>query len=156
MILTRAAARTITRRAGRRGLSNAAVRVEVCLDDDTELPPLTAAPGESLMELLSRSDVGDAWTDAGACGGACACSTCRVVFLEPWRATLPEPSDDELDMLDSAAREHARHGGDEHEFLDGSRLSCQISLTESLDGLRVCLVGVGPNMLEVPLWLRNR
>ena len=128
----------------------------MCLDDDTELPPLTAAPGESLMEFLSRSDVSDSWTDAGACGGACACSTCRVVIVEPWRAQVPEPSDEELDMLDSAAREHARHGGNEHEFLDGSRLSCQISLTQSLDGLRVCLVGVGPNMLEVPLWLRNR
>lgn len=155
--------------------STRALHVRVVLADDTELKPLVAQPGETLMEVLSRADVSDVWSDAGACGGACSCSTCRVVIDPAWRhavhSAMPPPADDELDMLEVAAREYSRAGEkpwetdtverkereeSEEEFLDGARLSCQISLTEELDGLTVHLVGVGPNMMEVPLWLRGR
>lgn len=138
---------------------------------------------------IYQSDVGDVWDNAGACGGACTCSTCRVIIEPEWRhdvcSTMPAPEDEELDMLDSAAHEFSHqgakpwernimaessHDGGERnpnvdlcdrealheEFLDGARLSCQISLTPELNGLRVRLVGVGPNMMEVPLWMRNR
>lgn len=169
--------------------ASASISVEVVLDDDTELRPLEAEPGETLMELLSRSDVSDIWSDAGACGGACSCSTCRVIIEPEWRHNvrdaLPAPQDDELDMLESAADEFSHQGAKPwernvlakskadsldqaeevdietrnalmEEFLDGARLSCQITLTPSMNGLRVRLVGVGPNMMEVPLWMRNR
>ena len=152
--------------------SSSSVRVQIELDDMTELPPVLGAPGETLMAVLARTDVGDMWSDAGACGGACSCSTCRVVLVPAAGATAaaasapPPPDEEELDMLDTAARTFAAQqlaeggGGTrdtlEAEFLDGARLSCQIALGPALDGLRVRLVGVGPNMLEVPLWLRNR
>jgi len=178
---------------GQRHVSSAKQRilVEVVLDDDIELKPLEAECGETLMELLSRSDVGDVWSDAGACGGACSCSTCRVIIEPAWRhdlcSTMPEPEDDELDMLESAANEFSHQGAKPwernvmmtseartsaisatsaesdadrealvEEFLDGARLSCQIALTPEMSGLRVRLMGVGPNMMEVPLWMRTR
>ena len=60
------------------------------------------------------------------CGGACACSTCHVYVDEGWREKTGEPSPMEEDMLDFA-----------FEVKPNSRLSCQIKVTEALDGLVV-------------------
>jgi ferredoxin, 2Fe-2S len=60
------------------------------------------------------------------CGGACACSTCHVYIDEAWRETVGEPSPMEEDMLDFA-----------FEVKPNSRLSCQIKVTEAMDGLVV-------------------
>ena len=62
----------------------------------------------------------------GECGGMAMCATCQV-YVESDQS-LPEQSDDELDMLDQAF------------FVeDNSRLGCQLHLNESLDGLIVRL-----------------
>ncbi len=58
------------------------------------------------------------------CGGACACGTCRVFIAEEWRAIVGEPSDMESAMLEIA-----------DESTPGRRLSCQIPVTDELDGL---------------------
>ena len=60
------------------------------------------------------------------CGGALACATCHVRVAEDWLGRLTPRQEEELEMLDSA------FGVDER-----SRLSCQIIMTEALDGLRV-------------------
>jgi ferredoxin, 2Fe-2S len=60
------------------------------------------------------------------CGGACACSTCHVYIDDAWRETVGEPSPMEEDMLDFA-----------YGVQPNSRLSCQIKVTEALDGLVV-------------------
>src|ERR1700754_157194 len=60
------------------------------------------------------------------CGGACACATCHVFVSEEWRAKLKPREDMEVTMLDLA-----RAGK------ESSRLSCQIKVTEELDGLVV-------------------
>ena len=60
------------------------------------------------------------------CGGACACSTCHVYVDEAWREKTGEPSPMEEDMLDFA-----------FDVKPNSRLSCQIKVTEALDGLVV-------------------
>ena len=60
------------------------------------------------------------------CGGACACSTCHVYIEEEWREKVGEPSPMEEDMLDFA-----------FEVKPTSRLSCQIKVTQALDGLIV-------------------
>ncbi len=60
------------------------------------------------------------------CGGACACSTCHVYIDDAWRQTVGEPSPMEEDMLDFA-----------YGVQPNSRLSCQIKVTEALDGLVV-------------------
>ena len=60
------------------------------------------------------------------CGGACACSTCHVYIDDAWREKVGEPSPMEEDMLDFA-----------YEVKPSSRLSCQIKVSENLDGLTV-------------------
>ena len=64
----------------------------------------------------------------GTCEGQMACSTCHVIVDADWFDKLPEASEEEEDMLDLAAG--ARRT---------SRLSCQIDLTEDLDGLAVTI-----------------
>lgn len=62
----------------------------------------------------------------GTCEGQMACSTCHVVVAPAWFDKLAAASEDEEDMLDLAAG-----------VTRTSRLSCQILLTEALDGLEV-------------------
>ena len=61
------------------------------------------------------------------CGGACACSTCHVYVDANWVNKIPEKEDMEEDMLDFA------YSPDENQ----SRLTCQIEVTDELDGLIV-------------------
>jgi 2Fe-2S ferredoxin len=66
----------------------------------------------------------------GECGGGLACATCHCYVDEAWAGQVGEPtSDDERDMLESAASE----------VRPTSRLSCQIEVTPELDGLVVRL-----------------
>ena len=60
------------------------------------------------------------------CGGACACATCHVYVDQAWFDRLPAPASAEADMLDFVLDRQPN-----------SRLSCQIEVTESLDGLAV-------------------
>ena len=62
------------------------------------------------------------------CGGACSCATCHVWVDEAWFPKLREPSDDEEDLLYSTLDKKPT-----------SRLSCQILLSDELDGLTVTL-----------------
>ena len=62
----------------------------------------------------------------GTCEGQMACSTCHVIVDAEWFDKLPEASEEEEDMLDFAAG--ARRT---------SRLSCQIELTDDLEGMTV-------------------
>lgn len=71
----------------------------------------------------------------GTCEGQMACSTCHVVVLPDWFDRLPAASADEDDMLDLAAS-----------VARTSRLSCQITLTEALDGMEVRIPGESRDM----------
>lgn len=62
------------------------------------------------------------------CGGACSCATCHVYVDEAWVEATGQPAPMEEDMLDFAADPRAT-----------SRLSCQIKVSEELDGLIVHL-----------------
>lgn len=64
----------------------------------------------------------------GACEGSCACSTCHVYVDEQYVDKLPEPSEEEEDMLDMAPA-----------LKTNSRLSCQIRLTKEMDGMTLTL-----------------
>ena len=61
------------------------------------------------------------------CGGACACSTCHVYLHPDWVAKVPPKEDMEADMLDFAYEPDPER----------SRLTCQIKVTDDLDGLIV-------------------
>ncbi len=62
------------------------------------------------------------------CGGACACATCHCYVDENWTAKVGPASDIEKEMLEATPDPR-----------DNSRLSCQIEVTEELDGLIVRL-----------------
>ncbi len=80
-------------------------------------------PGLSVMEGAVRNNVPGIDAD---CGGACACATCHVYIDPAWRAATGERSDMEESMLDFADN-----------VKDNSRLSCQIKVSDELDGLIV-------------------
>src|SRR4029077_19215167 len=79
--------------------------------------------GSTVMETGIRNGVPRIEAE---CGGACACSTCHVYIDEAWREKAGEPSPMEEDMLDFA-----------YDVKPNSRLSCQIKVSEELDGLTV-------------------
>ena len=86
---------------------------------------IVEAEGEAGISLLEIAQ-GAGMPLEGTCEGQMACSTCHVIVTREWFARLPEASEDEEDMLDLAAGVQRT-----------SRLSCQIVLSEELDGLEV-------------------
>ncbi len=62
------------------------------------------------------------------CGGECSCATCHVMVAEEWLGKIDDPSDQEGSMLDLNPDRQTN-----------SRLSCQINVTDELDGLVVQL-----------------
>ncbi len=88
-------------------------------------------PGQRLLELAQTADQ----PLEGTCEGQMACSTCHVIVTPDWFGKLPRASEDEEDMLDLAAG-----------VARTSRLSCQIELTDALDGLEVRIPGESRDM----------
>ena len=80
--------------------------------------------GWTVMEMLREAGL----PITAECGGACACATCHVYVDEEWVAKLNPASDMEVDMLDMALA-----------VQPNSRLSCQLTCGEELDGLKVTL-----------------
>ena len=82
-----------------------------------------AEVGATVMETALKHAISGIEAE---CGGACACATCHVFFDEAWREKTGEPSPMEEDMLDFG-----------YDVRPNSRLSCQIKVTDDLDGLVV-------------------
>lgn len=82
--------------------------------------------GESLMSVAKKYNIKEI---KGTCGGKLSCASCHLLIKTP--NTLRERSDLEEDMLYSLAEPYP---------LENSRLSCQIILTKSMDGLEVTIV----------------
>ncbi|RVT49992.1 2Fe-2S iron-sulfur cluster-binding protein [Rubrivivax albus] len=87
---------------------------------------LDAGPGQSLMRAATKAGIDGIAAD---CGGCLSCATCHVYVDPGWAERLPPVSEDEASMLEMTAAERRPE----------SRLSCEITLTESLDGLVVHL-----------------
>jgi 2Fe-2S ferredoxin len=85
---------------------------------------LEALDGWRVMEVIRDWDVGI----KAECGGACACATCHVYVAPEWLDRLVPPTDEEIERLDDALLVEAN-----------SRLSCQILMSDALDGLKVRL-----------------
>jgi 2Fe-2S ferredoxin len=79
--------------------------------------------GSTVMETAIRNNVPGIEAE---CGGACACATCHVYVDGAWKEKTGGPSPMEEDMLDFA-----------FDVRPSSRLSCQIKVSEDLDGLVV-------------------
>jgi ferredoxin, 2Fe-2S len=80
-------------------------------------------PGMTVMETAVKNQVPGIDAD---CGGACACATCHVYVDADWLEKVGARNPMEEDMLDFA-----------FDVRPESRLSCQIKVSDSLDGLRV-------------------
>ncbi|KAI9183113.1 mitochondrial matrix iron-sulfur protein [Blastocladiella emersonii ATCC 22665] len=90
-----------------------------------------ADEGDSLLDLAHSNDI----ELEGACEGSLACSTCHVIVEPKFYDAIPEPTDEENDMLDLAFG-----------LTDTSRLGCQVQMCKELDGMTVTIPSVTRNM----------
>jgi 2Fe-2S ferredoxin len=93
------------------------------IDTDDSARTVEADIGSTVMETAINNDVPGI---LATCGGSCSCATCHVYVDAEWFGKLGPLSLEELDMLDTA-----------HDLEPTSRLSCQIAITEEVDGLIV-------------------
>lgn len=93
---------------------------------------VNAPLGISFLEIAHRNGI----DIEGACEGCLACSTCHLIVSDEDFERLPDPSEDEEDMLDLA-----------YGLTETSRLGCQIVMSEELDGLVVRLPSGTNNQL---------
>ncbi|KAL8414417.1 hypothetical protein RB594_005596 [Gaeumannomyces avenae] len=102
------------------------------IDKEGQEVKLAVSKGDNLLDIAQAHDL----EMEGACGGSCACSTCHVIVLDDaYYDKIPEPEDDENDMLDLAFG-----------LTETSRLGCQVTMTKELDGLRVRLPSMTRNL----------
>jgi ferredoxin, 2Fe-2S len=107
-------------------MSDINIRVKNSDDSETILTAPTDM-GLSLMELLKGSD----YEILATCGGLALCATCHVEVLSGFER-LKEISDDEYAMLDTLPN-----------ITGTSRLSCQLKLSDEMNGLTVRIMGDG-------------
>lgn len=104
--------------------------VNIFVEDDSGTRTPIEIPGDmnlTLMEVLKASE----YPVLATCGGMALCATCHVEVVEK-ADTLGEPTDAEMDMLDTLPN-----------ATSDSRLACQLHIDEKLDGLTVKLRGEG-------------
>jgi len=89
---------------------------------DGDSKTVEALAGISMMEALSAAGLVE-----GTCGGAASCGTCHVYFAD--KALAGEQTEDEGYMLEGLE--------DFVEIREGSRLSCQVKVTEAHEGLKI-------------------
>ncbi len=93
-------------------------------DMDGREHELQAEPDSVLMEVLREQE----WGIAALCGGMCSCATCHVYLDEAWLERFPGKDSDEEELLELL-----------YHFEPNSRLSCQLRLQASHDGLALTL-----------------
>ncbi len=86
---------------------------------------IPATVGRTLMESIRDNGFDEL---LALCGGCCSCATCHVHIDPAFMDRMPNVSEDENDLLDSSDHRN-----------EYSRLSCQIPITEALDGLKVTI-----------------
>jgi len=84
---------------------------------------VTAKAGESLMEVAVENDVPGIDAD---CAGGCACATCHILIPNAFQPLIPAIEEDEQYLLDFLNNRQKN-----------SRLSCQVEVTDKLDGMIV-------------------
>ena len=93
------------------------------IDSEGNSKTIEVENGLSVMEGAIQNEIPGIDAD---CGGSMACATCHVYVGENWLNKLPKAEDAEIDMIDMA-----------YEPKKNSRLSCQLIVTNELDGLTV-------------------
>ena len=95
------------------------------IEHDGKTHTIEVASGLSVMEGAVQNNIPGIDAD---CGGSMACATCHVYVKEEWFYKIPKKEDGEEDMLDMA-----------FEPKKNSRLSCQLMVSDQIDGLVVNL-----------------
>lgn len=98
----------------------------IVIEADGQTHTLDASDGLTVMQVATGAGLAGIVAE---CGGSAMCATCHVYVDEAWQDRLPAALSNELELLDCTAAER----------LPGSRLSCQIRLDASVDGLVVRL-----------------
>jgi 2Fe-2S ferredoxin len=93
------------------------------IEHDGTVHDVDAEIGESLMEAAMRGGVSGIVAE---CGGSCTCATCHIYVDEGWLAKTGDRSLEEDEQLDNA-----------FDVRPNSRLSCQIKMSDELDGILV-------------------
>ncbi len=95
----------------------------IFIEYDGTVHDVEAEPGETVMEAAMRGSIASIVAE---CGGSCTCATCHVYVDEAWLAKSGERSLEEDEQLDNA-----------YDVRANSRLSCQIKMSDELDGITV-------------------
>ena len=95
----------------------------IFIDINKERTEVHARSGSTIMEAAVDNDIAGIIAE---CGGACACATCHAYVSPDWIEKLEPVSEMEDAMLDSAIDRRA-----------SSRLTCQIEVTDELDGIEI-------------------
>ncbi len=95
----------------------------IYVDHEGAERPIEAKNGETVMETAIKNSIPGIDAD---CGGACACATCHVYVDQTFMEKVGTPEEMEQSMLDFAEN-----------VQENSRLSCQITISDDLDGLKV-------------------
>ncbi|MFN3349280.1 2Fe-2S iron-sulfur cluster-binding protein [Pseudorhodoplanes sp.] len=93
------------------------------IEYDGTVHDIEAETGETVMEAAMRGSVPSIVAE---CGGSCTCATCHIYVDEAWLDKTGERSLEEDEQLDNA-----------YDVRANSRLSCQIKMSDDLDGLLV-------------------
>ena len=93
------------------------------IEDSGKSQTIEVSNGLTVMEGAVQNEIPGIDAD---CGGGMACATCHVYVKEDWLDKIPKKEDGEEDMLDMA-----------YEPKKNSRLSCQLIVSDELDGLIV-------------------
>ena len=105
------------------------VKVTFIEHDGTSLT-VDSGDGETLMQAATQNGVRGITAE---CGGARVCGTCHCYIDEPWLSAAGTPCEDEKLMLEFSEN-----------YRPNSRLSCQIQVTEAIDGMVVHLPSSQP------------
>ena len=97
----------------------------IVVNREGEEQALEGDAGLSVMEVIRDNGIDEL---LALCGGCCSCATCHVYVDPAFADALPKLSEDENDLLDSSDHRN-----------ESSRLSCQLVMTDALDGLRITI-----------------
>lgn len=97
----------------------------IVIDRSGEEKAVEATAGLSVMEAIRDNGFDEL---LALCGGCCSCATCHIHVDPAFQEKLPAMSEDEDDLLESSDHRN-----------DQSRLSCQVTMSDDLDGLKVTI-----------------
>ncbi|NRA89269.1 MAG: 2Fe-2S iron-sulfur cluster binding domain-containing protein [Rhizobiales bacterium] len=95
------------------------------VDSDNKITSVSVKSGTNIKDAALDHNIEGIY---GECGGSCTCATCHVYVDADWLSKITQSDDFEQDMLEFAADTNLQ-----------SRLSCQITVTDAQDGIKIII-----------------